>query len=356
MTNKPVNFNNIHLSNRRTIVFRQILFYLFLNFIICFLPIICIAQPGPFGGLLAFKVYKDGKFVDLSNKNWEIIPNNITLADSTNYNHFYIKKKENYYYIIPLHTPAGAKVSPDFYFDIVYKKDTMRIYPPNIKNQEIELDSIPFKKGVYKIPQSVYDFRLIAKKQVKYYDYKTVPSLYDNWDLFTKETYKCYIEKTEDLDNISNYYGIIGNKEEAYQFKDWQYLENKGAYYYFNGNVIVKVKYNSEEKITIYEVKNYSDTYFLPWFACIPRVVSLFSKNDTIYAIIYKTSEDCGIFKLNFVDEKTSIDLHYLKRKQIIEEYEARIKGLKVYDTEIRRKFMEETTKKFDEIMKSFDR
>ncbi len=63
-------------------------------------------------------------------------------------------------------TPAGGIVSDDFFIDIIHQQDTMRIYPPNIQIQDIELDSIPFKKGIYKIPQTVYDFKEFAKKKM----------------------------------------------------------------------------------------------------------------------------------------------------------------------------------------------
>ncbi|MFN3757115.1 MAG: hypothetical protein ACK4RM_09175 [Flavobacterium sp.] len=311
---------------------------------------IAFGQPGPSGGMLAIKIYREGKQIDLPNENWQIIPTNITLADSKRDNP---DKGDKFYYIIPVPTPVGGDVDNDFYLDIVLKKDTMRIYPPSFRHQNIVLDSIPFQKGVYKIPQSVYDFKKISKKGA-YYGKLPVPNLYGDWNLFTNETYKCYIEKTEDLDYVPNDNGFYG--EEKYDFKHhWQnlYVLTTGTSYYFNDNVIIAYKYSSGTT-TIYEVKNFSDNHY--WYSLHrPSVRSLFYKDNQLFAIIYKAVENCGVYKLHFVDEEPTENLHYLEKKQVIEEYEAELKRLKVYDKGYREREIPQVTKKFNEIMKTLE-
>lgn len=319
---------------------------------------IAFGQPGPFGGMLSFKVYNNGKKIDLPNENWKIIPTNITLADSTNihYSGFLRNKIDGFYYIIPAPTPGGGNVNNDFYLDIVYKKDTMRVYPPSFRNQTIELDSIPFQKGVYKIPQSVYDFKKISKKGT-YYGKLPVPNLYGDWNLFTKETYKCYIEKVEDLDYVLNDNGFYG--EEKYDFRHhWQnlYITPIGTNYYFNENVIVAYNYSSKTT-TIYEVKDFSNNHY--WYSGKPSVRSLFYKNNQLFAIIYKGTENCGIYKLHFIEEETKENLKYLEKKQVIEEYEARIKLLETrykQNAGFREREKYQATEKFNEIMKTFEK
>lgn len=329
--------------------------------LITFFLLFCInsfAQPGPFGGMLSFKVYNNGKKINLPNENWKITPTNITLADSANTGRFYFPdKNEGFYNIIPAPTPAGGSVKDDFYLDIVFKKDTMRIYPPSFRHQDIELDSIPFQKGVYKIPQSVYDFKKISKKGT-YYGKHLVPNLYGDWNLFAKETYKCYIEKVEDLDYVLNDNAVYGG-EEKYNFsRHWQnlYITPIGTNYYFNDNVIVAYNYSSEAT-TIYEVKDFSNNHY--WYSGKPSVRSLFYKNNQLFAIIYKGTESCGIYKLHFIDEEAKENLKYLEKKQVIEEYEAEIKLLETrykQNAGYREREKYQATEKFNQIMKTFEK
>lgn len=343
-----VNKNVIRRLKRKSLILSQVALL-----IILFFPKISNAQPGAYGGFLNFKLYKNGELVNLSDKEWRVIPANITLADSTNTESYLLPDKKNdFFYIVPLPTPAGGIVSDDFFIDIIHQQDTMRIYPPNIQIQEIELDSIPFKKGIYKIPQTVYDFKEFSKKKDGYYEKVPLPNIYGNWDLFTKETYKCYIEKTEDIEWTSSY-GRNENKE-IFDWRNWQYLyiHEIGTNYYFFDNVIVKYKYDSRE-VTIYEVKDYSDSHY--WSSGTPRVSNLFYKDDTIFAIINKGNNIKGVYKLHFVDEKMTKDLSYLERKQVIEEYEAYIKRLQKYNIDFRERETSQATERFNEIMKSFE-
>jgi hypothetical protein len=314
--------------------------------------IVSLAQPGPSGGLLAIKVFRNGKRIDLPNANWQVIPTNIVLADSTNdHRSYYFIKDSSMYYIVPQATPAGGNVGHDFYLDIVFGKDTMTIFPPSFKHDDIVLDSIPFHKGVYKIPQSVYDFKEISKKG-NYYGKTPVPNLYGDWDLFTRETYKCYIEKVEDLDDVANENAYYENKQSDFK-QHWQSLslQNSSVAYYFNDNVIVKYSY-SDGTTKVYEVKDFSDIhYFRPQWRMSVR--SLFSKDGEVYAIIYKNSDNCGIFKLHFVDEKPKEDLSYLLKKQIEEEYEAELKGLRLYEQSYRDKEAPKITAKFEAVLQS---
>lgn len=314
-------------------------------------------QPGPMGGRLSIKIYNKGKHIELPSENWKIIPTNITLADSTNNPYIRIipngkPEKSDFFDIIPEPTPGGGNVSDSFYLDIVHKKDTMRIYTPDFKYQSVELDSIPFKKGVYKIPQTIYNLRGLSKKINGYYDKIPVPNLYGNWDLFTRETYKCYIEKVEDID-WESFYGK-NHYEDRYDWRRWQYLYIRGisTNFYFYDNVIVKHKYGSRE-VTIYDVKDYSDVHY--WASGTPRISSLFYKDNALFAIINKGNHIRGIYKLHFIDEEATGHLRYLEKKQVTEEYEAQLKGLKVYDKGYRERETLRATEKYNEIMKNFE-
>jgi hypothetical protein len=316
------------------------------------ISIISFGQPGPSGGMLAIKVFRKGKQIELPNANWQIIPTNITLADKTiDYSSFYFVEDSSMYYIVPQATPAGGNVADDFYLDIVFGKDTMTIFPPSFKHRDIILDSIPFQKGVYKIPQSVYDFRELSKKGY-YYGKTPVPNLIGDWDLFTRETYKCYIEKVEDLDEVPNENAYYENKQSDFK-QHWQSLsmQKTGVAYYFNDDVIVAYSY-ALETTTIYEVKDFSDIHYFrsQWR---PSVRSLFSKGGEVYAIIYKNSDNSGIFKLHFVNEKPTEDLNYLLKKQITEEYEAELKGLRLYDQTYRDRESPQITRKYEAVLES---
>lgn len=323
-----------------------------LVFSLFLISIISLGQPGPSGGVLGIRVFKNGKRIDLPHPNWQIIPTHIVLADSTNdYRSYFFTKDSSMYYIVPQATPAGGNVGNDFYLDIVFEKDTMTIFPPSFKHDVITLDSIPFHSGVYKIPKSVYDFKELSKKG-NYYGKTPVPNLYGDWDLFTRETYKCYVEKVEDLDDVANEHAYYENKQSDFK-QHWQSLslQNGSVAYYFNDNVIVKYSY-SDGTTKIYEVKDFSDVhYFRPQWQMGVR--SLFSMSGEVYAIIYKNSDNCGIFKLHFVDEKPKDDLSYLLKKQIEEEYQAELKGLRLYDQFYSEREAPKITAKFEAILES---
>ncbi|MEX0996312.1 MAG: hypothetical protein WDZ45_04630 [Flavobacteriaceae bacterium] len=319
-------------------------------------PTTTLAQPGAHGGMLSFKLFKDGHFVNLPNKNWEIVPKNITSADSTDHQLVYAllenSRKTDFYYVIPEPTPAGGKVQDDFHLDIVHKGDTMRIFPPSIQFQSIELDSIPFKKGTYKIPQNIYDLKEISKKRKGYYDKVPVPNIYGDWDLFTRDTYKSYIEKTGDIDYESSYGRNYSDSQN--DWRNWQYLHipETNSNYYFYENTIVKYVYRSRE-VTIYEVKDYSDIHH--FYSGTPRVSTLFYKNNAVFAIINKDNNIRGIYKLHFVEKNPSENLFYLEKKQVIEEYEAYIKMLESrykQNEGFREREKNQATERFNEIIK----
>ena len=280
------------------------------------------AQPGAYGGSLEFKVYKDGKQVDLSGKNWKIIPNNGVFKEPSNpYKH------PDFYQIVSLPTPMGGMVKPEFYLDIVFKMDTMRVYTPNFSNSDVKLDSIPFKKGTYKIPNHIYGLKQMVDEN-KSLNYK--PTLNENWEVFSTnvlETYKCYIEKIEDIEFLSRRSPYGASKE-------WDKMSTtKRQLFSFINNIIMTTE--DSKNYVIYEIKNISETTF--WCEDIGGYISInsiFQKNNTIYALIEKfygstqpSGTTYGIYKLHFVEESISDTLViYLKRKQIEEDFEAVIK------------------------------
>lgn len=280
------------------------------------------AQPGAYGGSLEFKVYKDSKQVDLNGENWKIIPNNGTFEEPSNpYKH------PGFYQIVSVPTPMGGMVKVDFYLDIVFKKDTMRVYTPNFSNADVKLDSIPFKKGTYKIPNHIYGLKQMVDEN-KALNYR--PTLNDDWEVFSTnvpETYKCYIEKIEDIEFLSR-------RSPFGTTKEWDKMSTtKRQLFSFRNNIIMTTE--DRKNYVIYEIKNISATTF--WGEDIGgyiRINSIFQKNNTIYALIEKfygstqpSGTTYGIYKLYFVEESISDTLvDYLKRKQIEEDFEAAIK------------------------------
>jgi hypothetical protein len=128
-------------------------------------------------------------------------------------------------------------------------------------------------------------------------------------------------------------------------------MQKTGVAYYFNDDVIVAYSY-ALETTTIYEVKDFSDVhYFRPQWRMSVR--SLFSKDGEVFAVIYKNSDNCGIFKLHFVDEKPTEDFNYLLKKQITEEYEAELNGLRLYDQTYRDRETPQITRKYEAVLES---
>lgn len=334
---------------------KNLFYILFLTF---FLSLKGLAQPGAYGGTLEFKVYKDGKQVNLSGKNWKITPNNGSFKEPSK-----PYKYPDYYQIIPRKTPMGGTVKNNFYLDIVFKKDTMRVYTPNFSSAKVVLDSIPFKKGIFKIPQYVYELQF--QKSLENREY--LPNLNSDWSIFSTETYKCYLEKVTFLDSIN---------EEKIKQQDGRLSipeEKKYHYYYhniFSNPVIINVDYKETgsvytSKHKAYQISQISDTLF--WDNRItpkpvnPYIKYLFYENKTLYAVIekrypiYPENLIFGIYKLHFVDDKISEQLKAdLFKKQIEEEYEIAIRLTeKTIQPWLDR--LEEIKSEYNEIIKTFD-
>jgi hypothetical protein len=280
-------------------------------------------QPGAYTGTLSFKVYHEGKMADLSNKKWQIAPHNITLEDMPKPYAY-----PGFYQLIPKGTPVGGRVKENFYLDIIFKKDTMKIYTPNFSSADVTLDSIPFRKGVFKIPQHIYDLKDITKHKYPQY----TPKLNGDWSLFAaeKKIYKCYTEKVGDLDRISsNLYANYNNEWDKIRVYD-----SAAMYYSFKNNVIISTK--DEKNFTIYQVKRISDTAFTGQDVSQNRIIirSLFYRDNALFALIEKSygrtspsGTSYGIYKLHFIEENSSKELlASLERKQIDEDYEAFVK------------------------------
>jgi hypothetical protein len=281
------------------------------------------AQPGPYTGVLNFKVYHKGKMVDLTDTKWKIIPTNITLQEKAKPYSY-----PDYYTLTPKGTPMGGTVKEDFYLDIIFKKDTMKIYTPDFSSSNVTLDSIPFRKGTFRIPQHIYDLR--EQTKFKYSSY--TPKLNGSWDLFSeqREVYKCYAEKTEDLEGISqnivSFYSDTWDKIGTY--------EPDAQNYSFKNNVIIKTA--DEKNYAIYQVKSISDKTFMGEDVSQNKIhiKALFYKGNALYALIEKfygrthpSGTSYGIYKLHFMEEAIPVELaHTLQQKQLTEDYEALVK------------------------------
>lgn len=281
------------------------------------------AQPTGYYGGFEFRLFNDQKLVDFTDSNWKVsINKNSNIYPTHSY------KYPNYYKI---NIEGGNGIKEDFFVDIVFKKDTMRIYTPSIALRTVTLDSISFKKGVFKIPNHIYEIKDLIKNTPKYYEY--IPNIKGNWDLFStsKEVYKCYIEKVEDLDIISS---PLLSSENGSTLR-WK----SSTQFFFKKNFIIE-HYDGYDKNNqwnnkhfIYEIKNISDTTF--WGGKINRyeILSLFGKENVLYALIKKSYADLnkdtyGVYKIYFVgEEKIASKLaDELNQKQIEEDYRSAMK------------------------------
>lgn len=280
------------------------------------------AQPGAYGGELKFKVYKDDKIVNLSDTKWKVDMHNGSFMGQTNPYAY-----PDFYSIIPKKTPMGGTVANNFYLELVFGKDTMKVYPPDFKDEKIILDSIPFKVGTYKIPNHIYNLKQTIE-QNKAYNY--IPRLNGTWDLFSNdkfETYKCYLEKIKDIEHAS--------RQNMYTTpNEWdKMLTNGRQEFTFRNNVIIST--DDGKNYRIYEVKNISETTF--WGENILgkiHLISLFQEKHTIYALVEKfyggtnpSGTTYGIYKLHFIEKEASKQLiERLKGKQTEEDYQAAVR------------------------------
>lgn len=280
------------------------------------------AQPGAYSGILKFKVYKDGKIIDLANKNWKVITGKYTYSEKQKSYQF-----PDFYQITPKETPMGGMVAEDFYLDIIFKKDTMKIFTPSFSSKDVILDSIPFIRGIFKIPQHIYDLKYLTDHKFEKY----TPKINGNWNLFKKENYRCLIEKVEDLDAV--------NSNLCARYTDFdEIIIEENQYYYFKNNVIIK-PIDTINK-SIYQIKDVNEVSF--WNTRFKEnrffIKSLFYKDKCLFAIIEKTYNSIasgttyGIYKLYFIDDEVPKELAlYLEKKQLIEDYNAVIKFINQY-------------------------
>lgn len=295
-------------------------------------------QPGYYGSF-EFKIFNDKKMVDLSSDNWKVI-----IYNTSNFFPTHGYKYPDYYKI----KVEGGDGRENLFVDIVFKKDTMRIYTPSIGLRTVTFDSIAFKKGVFKIPTFLYDLKDLIKSAS---NYEYIPDIKGNWDLFStkKEVYKCYIEKVEDLDMISAPL-LAPNSVNTMGWKS-------STSYFFNKNYIIKdhdgydINNRWDNKRYIYEIKNIEETTF--WGSKIIGydILSLYAKENTLYALIKKSYADLnkdtyGVYKLYFVDEVKITEklAASLKKQQVEEDYQSAIK-LQGYGGALREKIKIEYSK-----------
>lgn len=309
------------------------------------------AQPGPMTGTLRFKVYKDGNEVDLSENLWKIEPKNIVLSEKQP-----IYTYPGFYRIVPVATPMGGLVREDFYLDIIFKKDTMRVFLPVFTYSNVILDSIPFSSGIYKIPSHIYN--LIGITNSKYKNY--VPKINGDWKLFKSDRYKCYIEKVKDLDLISSENHYSGYNDKWDELRYYKAMLNIS----FRKNVIIW--HYDDADYEIYQVKNVMDTTFLGNKIRDDdfEVKALFIENDDTFGLIQKTysgitssvERSYGIYKLHFVSNGLDESFkNELIKKQIEEDYEAAIKFINMKDYDWKEKQLNLVRDKFKKSMKKFD-
>jgi|GEM_PF-1652761 len=135
------------------------------------LPFVLRAQPGPFGSDLYFSL-----------RNPEQLKNSLVLwyDEDTKQKSSLSPGKDGMYRVECHKTPLGGNVRG--HVEIVYKKDTMYIYPPYLNGRDdIELTSIPFHKGRYCIPGYIYTSWELFSPDMRH---RVRPSLDGDWQEF----------------------------------------------------------------------------------------------------------------------------------------------------------------------------
>lgn len=300
---------------------KSLLSFLLLLFAAAFVA----AQPGPYSGILKFKVYNNGEMIDLSNPDWLLVPAKYTSVPNPKPYQF-----PDYYQITPKGTPMGGMVQEDFYLYLIHKKDTMKIYTPDFSSENVVLDNIPFSKGTFKIPQHIYLLKELTSNSYENY----TPKLNGDWNLFRKETYKCLIERVLDIDEVtaSNY--------NCASYSSFERIMIDNQYYDYNYDFIIKPI--DEKNKRIYRVQDIETVSF--WNTRKKEnkffIKSLFYRDKTLFAIIRKTYNGpesgtaYGIYKLHFVEDEVPKELALdLKEKQIIEDYTNILKFKEQYPT-----------------------
>jgi hypothetical protein len=262
---------------------------------------IAAAQPGPYSGVLSLRVFDNGKMIDLNSNDWKVSP---IIGDkffkSISYTY------PDYYIIKPQPGPGGAQLNKDFHIEIVHLKDTMKIYMPSINYKDVKIDSIPFARGTYHVPQHIYDMKQITDY---YKAYNFTPKINGDWNLFTKKVYQCYLEKVQDvdMDYFPDDYSHNYTKLELMNRLSFHDKNKSNNYYYLN-NIIVYGNNHNDHKI--YLVCEISDTTF--WGSKIgeTRLCFLYAQNGQVYAIASRSFgayipgivTKFGIYKLHFYD------------------------------------------------------
>ncbi|OYU83684.1 MAG: hypothetical protein CFE24_10170 [Flavobacterium sp. BFFFF2] len=299
------------------------------------LTLLCVsaacAQPGYYGAF-AFKLFYNNELVNLSEQAWQVVTYKQSGTMPTHSYSF-----PDFYQI----SVDGGNGKAPFFVDIIHEKDSMRIYPPTIDFRTVTFDHIDFKKGVFNIPNHLYNLQDLLKKSPDYYEYS--PNIKGNWDLFAahKEVYKCYLEQVEALDFAGTPL-LAADQGQAMNWKSTSFLYKK--------NYIIKHhdgydKNNHwDNKHYIYEIKNVSTATF--WGGQIGgyEILSLYAKGSTLYAIVKKSYPDLkgdtfGVYKLHFVDESpiTGPLATLLKKQQTTEDYHGAMK-LQGYGGALRQK------------------
>lgn len=259
------------------------------------------AQPGPYTGILSFRVFNNGKMVDLNTNGWKVNPAiDDKFFKSISYTY------PGYYFVKPRPSPVGAILNKDFHIEIIHLKDTMKIFMPSINYKEVKIDSIPFANGIYHIPQHIYD----VKPLVDYYKgYTFKPNINGDWSLFSKDNYQCYLEKVQDVQMDYSAYSYLHNytKLELMNNLNYHNKVQSNNYYYLENTIIYS---NNDRDHKIYRVHEISDTTF--WGSQIreTKVCFLYAQNNQVYAIASRsfgaytpsTITEYGIYKLHFYD------------------------------------------------------
>lgn len=128
------------------------------------------AQPGPFGADLYFSLRNPGELKQvLVFWNSEISGQKIKL----------LPDRDGMYWVEGLKSPLGGGVNGRI--EIVYKKDTMYVYPPSSVYLDVHLESIPFRRGHYYIPDEHFFVWRMLKPE---YRAQVSPRLDGDWSDF----------------------------------------------------------------------------------------------------------------------------------------------------------------------------
>jgi hypothetical protein len=107
----------------------------------------------------------------------------------------YFDRSQGYYHVVPPDFYGGAPVTDAFRVYVVRGRDTMFVYPPSIQLNHVQLDSIPFRPGTYRLTDFMYKAAALARPL----GLRTSPGPRADWNALRTPVAVMYVEEVANL-------------------------------------------------------------------------------------------------------------------------------------------------------------